>query len=146
MWTIENRARYKRDRLRYPGDVTGEEGAHVEPLIPPAKRGGRKREANMRGVFREPEQRVSKTGKPFVTAKLLVKDGEGGAFWNIVAFSETSMAEFMRLHEGEALSVQGRLKAEVYEKDGEKRFSLGVVAIHVLSGDSPIGQRLGFSA
>jgi len=51
MWTNENRARYKRDRLRYPGDVTGEEWAHVEPLIPPAKRGGRKREANMRGVF-----------------------------------------------------------------------------------------------
>jgi hypothetical protein len=50
MWTIENRARYKRDHLRYPSDVTDEEWAHVELLIPPAKRGGRKREANMREV------------------------------------------------------------------------------------------------
>jgi hypothetical protein len=41
MWTIENRARYKRDHLRYPSDVTDEEWAHVELLIPPAKRGGR---------------------------------------------------------------------------------------------------------
>ena len=26
MWTIENRARYKRDHLRYPSDLTDEEG------------------------------------------------------------------------------------------------------------------------
>ena len=51
MWTDENRAKYNRDKLRYPSDVTDEEWAHVEPLIPPAKRGGRKREANMREVF-----------------------------------------------------------------------------------------------
>jgi transposase len=51
MWTNDNRARYKRDHLRYPSDVTDEEWAHVEPLIPPARRGGRKREANMREVF-----------------------------------------------------------------------------------------------
>ena len=51
MWTNENRAKYKRDHLRYPSDVTDEEWAHVEPLIPPAKRGGRKREADMREVF-----------------------------------------------------------------------------------------------
>ena len=40
MWTAENRARYDRSRLRYPSDLTGEEWAHVAPLIPPAKRGG----------------------------------------------------------------------------------------------------------
>ena len=51
MWTSENRAQYKRDHLRYPGDLTDEEWAHVEPLIPPAKRGGRKREAKMREVL-----------------------------------------------------------------------------------------------
>jgi putative transposase len=51
MWTDENRANYNRAKLRYPSDVTDEERAHVELLIPPAKRGGRKREANMREVF-----------------------------------------------------------------------------------------------
>ena len=39
---------YKRDHLRYPSDLTDEEWAHVEPLIPPARQGGRKRETNMR--------------------------------------------------------------------------------------------------
>jgi transposase len=48
MWTNKNRAKYKRDHLRYPSDVTDEEWAHVEPLIPPARRGGRRRETNMR--------------------------------------------------------------------------------------------------
>jgi len=48
MWTNENRANYKRDHLRYPSDLTDEEWAHVEPLIPPARRGGRRRETDMR--------------------------------------------------------------------------------------------------
>jgi hypothetical protein len=41
MWTSENRARYNRDHLRYPSDVTDAEWAHISPLIPPARRGGR---------------------------------------------------------------------------------------------------------
>ena len=50
MWTTENRPRYDRDRLRYPSDLTDEEWSLVEPLIPPAKRGGRKREVSVREV------------------------------------------------------------------------------------------------
>ena len=41
MWTDKNRAKYNRDHLRYPSDLTDDEWAYVEPLIPPAKRGGR---------------------------------------------------------------------------------------------------------
>jgi transposase len=40
MWTLENRAKYNRDHLRYPSDLTDDEWAYVEPLIPPAKPGG----------------------------------------------------------------------------------------------------------
>lgn len=50
MWTNKNRARYNRDDLRYPSDLTDEEWAHIEPLIPPAKRGGRGREVDIREV------------------------------------------------------------------------------------------------
>ena len=50
MWTMENRPRYNRDKLRYPSDLTDEEWSLVEPLIPPAKRGGRKREVVVREV------------------------------------------------------------------------------------------------
>jgi len=50
MWTAENRARYNRDKLRYPSDLTDEEWALIEPLIPPARRGGRRREVDVREV------------------------------------------------------------------------------------------------
>ena len=50
MWTTESRPRYNRDKLRYPSDLTDAEWAHVAPLIPPAKRGGRKREVVLREI------------------------------------------------------------------------------------------------
>ena len=50
MWTSENRGSYDRSKLRYPSDVTNEEWAHIAPLIPPAKRGGRKRSVDVREV------------------------------------------------------------------------------------------------
>jgi transposase len=51
MWTTENRPRYNRDKLRYPPDLTDEEWALVEPLIPPAKHGGRRRWVVVREVM-----------------------------------------------------------------------------------------------
>ena len=51
MWTPENRKRYDRSQLRYPSDLTDEEWALVKPVIPPAKRGGRKREADAAAMF-----------------------------------------------------------------------------------------------
>src|SRR5271163_4654448 len=50
MWTTEKRPRYNRDQLRYPSDLTDEEWGHLEHLIPPAKRGGRRREIDEREV------------------------------------------------------------------------------------------------
>lgn len=50
MWTKANRGKYSRNGLRYPSDLTDAEWGLVEPLIPPAKRGGRKREVDVREV------------------------------------------------------------------------------------------------
>src|ERR1700738_3860426 len=50
MWTSENRPKYNRDKLRYPSDLTDDEWSHIEPLIPPAKRGGRKRAVDPREI------------------------------------------------------------------------------------------------
>ena len=50
MWTSENRGSYDRSKLRYPSDVTDEEWGHIASLIPPAKRGGRKRSVDVREV------------------------------------------------------------------------------------------------
>src|SRR6202140_3758770 len=51
MWTDENRAKYNRDHLRYPSDLTDDEWTLVEPFIPPAKSGGGKRLTDMRAVM-----------------------------------------------------------------------------------------------
>jgi len=45
------RARYDRSALRYPSDLTDGEWAILAPLIPPAKRGGRPREVDIRAVI-----------------------------------------------------------------------------------------------
>jgi putative transposase len=50
MWTSENRPQYNRDKLRYPSDLTDDEWSHIAPIIPPAKRGGRKRSVELREV------------------------------------------------------------------------------------------------
>lgn len=50
MWTPENRPQYDRDHLRYPSDLTDEEWALIAPMIPSAKRGGRKRSVDTREV------------------------------------------------------------------------------------------------
>jgi transposase len=51
MWTPEHRAAADRRGLRYPSDLTDAEWAVVEPVIPPAKHGGRHREVNVREVL-----------------------------------------------------------------------------------------------
>jgi len=48
MWTEWHRKIYARVGGRYPSDTTDDEWARLEPLIPPAKPGGRPRQTNMR--------------------------------------------------------------------------------------------------
>ena len=51
MWTDEQRDAHKPRKGRYPSDITDAEWAIIEPMIPPAQTGGRKRETDMREVF-----------------------------------------------------------------------------------------------
>ena len=51
MWTPEHRLAADRSGLRYPSDLTNAEWAIVEPMIPPARHGGRKRSVNVREVL-----------------------------------------------------------------------------------------------
>lgn len=48
-------------------------------------------------LFREPEQRTSKAGNPFVMATIRAKDGDASQWWKMLAFSETAQVELMRL-------------------------------------------------
>src|SRR5215470_17668464 len=51
MWTDEQRKVHKPRVGRYPSDVTDEEWAIIEPMIPPGRTGGRKRQTDVREVF-----------------------------------------------------------------------------------------------
>ncbi len=51
MWKPEHRQAANRSGLRYPSDLTDAEWVIVEPMIPPARHGGRKRSVNVREVL-----------------------------------------------------------------------------------------------
>jgi transposase len=51
MWTVEHRRAAARKGLRYPSDLSDAEWGLIEPLIPPAKCGGRKRTVDVREVL-----------------------------------------------------------------------------------------------
>src|SRR4051794_14198006 len=51
MWTVEQRQTHDRAGLRYPSDLPDAERALVEPLLPPARRGGRRRTVDVRAVL-----------------------------------------------------------------------------------------------
>jgi transposase len=51
MWKPEHRQAAKRDGVRYPSDLTDAEWDWVGPMIPPAKRGGRPRDVDVREVL-----------------------------------------------------------------------------------------------
>lgn len=50
MWKPEHRLAAGRGGLRYPSDLNAAEWALIVPLIPPAKRGGRRRSVDVREV------------------------------------------------------------------------------------------------
>jgi single-stranded DNA-binding protein len=86
-------------------------------------------------LFHAPESRTLKAGRAnatATTATLKAKDGNHTQFWRIAAFSEPVQAELMLLTAGDAVAVEGALKAELYERNGQSDLSFGVVADDVL--------------
>jgi single-stranded DNA-binding protein len=93
-------------------------------------------------LWRAPEQRTSKAGKQLVSATVRAKDGDGSQFVRIVGFSGTAQAELLRLQDGDAVAVQGPLKAETYTaNDGSTKVSLNLIADHVLALRQPPKER-----
>jgi single-stranded DNA-binding protein len=93
-------------------------------------------------LFRAPEQRTAKTGKPYVTATLKVAADSSADFWSILVFSESAQAELLRLGEGDKVAVQGSFKVELYTaRDGQPKISRTIFAEHVLALRQPPKER-----
>ena len=93
-------------------------------------------------LFRAPEQRVAKSGKPFWSATVRVKDGDATAWWKLLVFSESAGAELMRLCDGDAISAQGSFKCEPYDdKDGGRRVGFTIFADRILPLKPPPRER-----
>jgi single-stranded DNA-binding protein len=78
-------------------------------------------------IFRAAELKTGKSGWDFCTATIRSTTGTETEYWRIVAFGDAAI-ELARLYIGDSLSAQGRLKIENYEKNGERRVSLSVMA------------------
>ena len=81
------------------------------------------------------EQRTSKTGRPFVTAKARTAAGEGDSlFVNVIAFSESACAALLALDAGDSLALAGTLKPGAWtDREGNARPSVDMVAAQVLT-------------
>lgn len=81
------------------------------------------------------EQRTSKAGRPFVTAKARTAAGEGESlFVNVIAFGETACAALLALDAGDSLALAGTLKPGAWtDREGNARPSVDMVAAQVLT-------------
>ena len=79
-------------------------------------------------LVQTPESRTLKAGRASATAAtatLKTKDGNHTQLWCIAAFSEPVQVELRRLTARDAVAVEGALKAELYDSDGEIELSFG---------------------
>jgi single-stranded DNA-binding protein len=83
-------------------------------------------------LFDPPVVQRLKDGGLCVSALVKAKDGNHTRFWHIAALSGTVQAALLHLSEGNQVAVQGTLKAEIRETNGEIALSFGVIAEHVL--------------
>jgi single-stranded DNA-binding protein len=84
-------------------------------------------------LFRTPEHRTSKTGKPFVTATIREGNGDAVTWWKVLCFSESGCEELKRLDDGDSVAVSGDFKVETFDKGGEIRLSHTIFADRVIS-------------
>lgn len=81
-----------------------------------------------------PQQRTSKNGNTFTTAKLRVPTGEDSTFCNVIAFDDDTQAALLALGAGEAVALAGTLKVGMWtDKSGTAHPSLDLVASKALT-------------
>lgn len=85
-------------------------------------------------LHKKPEQKTAKSGKQYVAATLRVREADATyQYWRLTTFDDQAQAELLRLDEGDNVSVQGLLRAEIYKPEtGEPRLSMNVIVDQAL--------------
>jgi single-stranded DNA-binding protein len=85
-------------------------------------------------LIRDPQTRQGKSGQSFTTAlvRVPVDKGEDSLVASVIAF-QGEAEKLGRLRAGDAVSVSGSAKLNVWRKDGEARTGLDVTATGILS-------------
>jgi single-stranded DNA-binding protein len=93
-------------------------------------------------LYRPAESRTSKNGKVYAKATIKEVTGDETRWVNVIAFSESVIAELLRLAAGDCLSVQGQLTTSIYAAaEGTAKLSLSIVASNVLALRQPSKER-----
>lgn len=82
-----------------------------------------------------PQQRTTKTGKPYATARMRIAVNEAESiFASIAAFDEQPCKALLALGAGDSVAVAGAMKLGIWnDKDGNPRPNIDIVAAQVLS-------------
>jgi single-stranded DNA-binding protein len=83
----------------------------------------------------KPEERTSKNGRPFVTAKMRAAAGDQESlFVNVIAFDQAACTALLALGAGDSVAVSGSVTPKVWQdREGHHRPALDVVAHAVLT-------------
>jgi len=84
-------------------------------------------------LYKDPQSRTSASGKPFCTAQLRTEQDGQSVWCSVICFDATACEELLRLKAGDACSISGRAKLTTFERNGEHRASLDVVANSVIA-------------
>lgn len=85
-------------------------------------------------LYGQPAQKISKTGKPFVVAKVRAHVGDADVFVNVIAFSPAACEALLALGEGDAVALAGSLTPKVWtDREGISRPALDLMASQVLT-------------
>jgi hypothetical protein len=96
-------------------------------------------------LFKAPQTKISKAGKPYAIATIREGTGERVRWWKAFAFNESAIEELMRLCDGDPIAVAGEFDCELWtpEGGGEPRLSWKITADAVLSAKAKPKQRTG---
>ena len=92
-------------------------------------------------LFSRPEKRTLSNGSQCVTAIVKSREGNHTRLWHIAAFHKAVQVTLLQLTGGDAVAVQGVLRAELYDSSGETRLSCGVIAERALGVHQPCETR-----